>query len=93
MLIHGVVIDEDEEPVEWASVLFIDGPIPLPDVAVVSNENGGFILTAPVAGSYRILCLAPDRETTELTIDIAHHDVSITCQLLTPPPAQEARHS
>ena len=87
MLIHGVIVGEDEAPVEWASVLFIDGPTPLPDVAAMTDENGGFTLTAPVAGSYRILCRVPDHEPTELTVDLADRDVFVTCQLTTPRPA------
>jgi Carboxypeptidase regulatory-like domain len=87
MLIHGVIVDEQEAPLEWASVLFIDAPIPLPDIAAITDENGGFILTAPVPGRYRLRCQAPDHEPTELTVDVADRDVSVTCRLATPPPA------
>lgn len=83
MLIHGVVVGEDETPVEWASVLLIDGPIPLPDVAALTDENGGFTFTAPVGGSYRILCRVADREPLEVTVDVTEFDVSVICQLPT----------
>lgn len=54
MVIHGVVRDEAGAPVPGASVYVVDAPVALPDVAALTDADGGFSLTAPVAGRYTI---------------------------------------
>jgi hypothetical protein len=81
MLIHGVLIDEHEAPIPWASVLFTEAPVPLPDVAAMTDDHGGFTLTAPAPGRYRLRCQAPDHEPAELTVDVGGGDVTVTCRL------------
>ena len=81
MLIHGLVVDERDRPLESASVVFIEAPRPLPDIASLTDVHGGFIVTAPVPGRYRLRCLAPEHQSADTTIDVADQDLSIVCRL------------
>lgn len=54
ILISGEVKDDKNNPVAEARISFIDGPVPLQDIATVSDDNGRFILSAPVPGEYTI---------------------------------------
>ena len=53
-VIAGVVVDAKGNPVEGARVYFIEGPVPLPDIAALTDDAGRFRLTAPVPGNYEL---------------------------------------
>jgi len=53
-VIAGVVVDARGNPVEKARVYFIEGPVPLPDIAALTDSDGRFALTAPVSGTYQL---------------------------------------
>ncbi|PSJ24249.1 hypothetical protein B7P34_34430 [Streptosporangium nondiastaticum] len=57
-VIRGTVRDAAGAPVAGARVAFADGPVPLPDVAAVTDGEGRFALTAPAAGTYTLACRA-----------------------------------
>jgi hypothetical protein len=69
-VIHGSVRDQDGHPLADARVLFVDGPVPLPDIAAATGADGTFALTAPVPGEYDILCTLADgqSETRHVTV-------------------------
>ena len=50
-VIHGVVRDQHGAPLAEARVYFAGGPVPLPDVAAMTDATGTFQLTAPVPGT------------------------------------------
>jgi hypothetical protein len=52
--IAGVVVDARGNPVEEARVYFVEGPLPLPDIAALTDSSGRFALSAPVPGIYLI---------------------------------------
>ena len=52
--IAGVVVDARGNPVEEARVYFVEGPVPLPDIAALTDSSGRFALSAPVPGIYLI---------------------------------------
>ena len=52
--IAGRVSDAGGGPVAGARVAFIDGPVPMPDVAVLTDAGGWFVLAVPAPGEYRI---------------------------------------
>ncbi len=55
-VIHGIVRDQHGAPLAEARVYFAGGPVPLPDVAAMTDATGTFQLTAPVPGTYSIQC-------------------------------------
>jgi hypothetical protein len=47
-------MDEEGNPVAEASVYFVEGPVPLPDIAALTDSSGRFALSAPVSGTYQL---------------------------------------
>jgi hypothetical protein len=67
--IRGTVTGPDGAGIAEASVYFLEGPVPLPDIAQLTNEEGGFQLTAPAPGTYRVGVRAPGYEPAEVTVE------------------------
>jgi hypothetical protein len=82
MLIHGVITDERDVPIEWASVLFVEAPVELPDIAAITDDRGEFTVSVPAPGRYRLRCQAVDHQPATVTVDVTDHDVSISCRLV-----------
>lgn len=57
-VISGVVRDPRGSPVAQARVYFAGGPVALPDIAALTNDEGVFSLSAPIEGTYAIACAA-----------------------------------
>ena len=53
-VISGVVRGPDGTPIPNARVYFISGPVPLPEIAAMTDSSGEFSLTAPAPGEYVI---------------------------------------
>ena len=70
-VISGVVRDSHGNPIAQARVYFTNGPVPLPDIAALTNKDGAFSLSAPVAGSYTIACAAEGFSPTVVTAAVA----------------------
>jgi len=69
-IISGLVLNPKEQPVADARVYFVDGPVLLPDVAILTNSNGRFSLTAPAAGTYQIGCTVEGFTPTTVTVNV-----------------------
>jgi hypothetical protein len=52
-----------------ARVALTDAPVEVPDIAVLTGEDGGFSLGVPVAGSYRVAAYG-DEGTGQETVDV-----------------------
>ena len=52
--ISGAVVDEQGRPVHGARVYVVQGPVPVPDIAAVTDPGGRFDLAAPVPGAYTV---------------------------------------
>jgi hypothetical protein len=79
-IIAGTVRDADGKPVAGARVFFAEGPVALPDIAALTDENGAYTLSAPVAGRYLIKCVVEGQEpvTVEMFVDVgARQDIEI----------------
>ena len=53
-VISGVVRGPDGRPIANARVYFTSGPVPLPEIAAITDDSGEFSLTAPAPGDYVI---------------------------------------
>jgi hypothetical protein len=69
-VIIGTVRDLAGHPVAGARISFVEGPVPLADIAALTAADGTFSLTAPVAGIYRIACHADGFQSQSSTITI-----------------------
>ena len=70
-VISGVVRDPRNNPVSQARVYFTHGPVPLPDIAALTDNSGAFSLSAPVPGTYTIECAAEGFANTTATVTVA----------------------
>jgi hypothetical protein len=81
-IISATVLDSKGEPVADARAYFIDGPVPLADVATLTDDSGNFSLTAPAAGTYQIECSAEGFATATVTISVSNgQDVQVEIRL------------
>ena len=74
-----------DNPVEGARVYFLESPVPVPDIARLTDSDGRFELSAPVPGTY-VLEAAHDgsegvRRTT-LRIDVHEEQVELEVELI-----------
>lgn len=69
-VISGIVRDSAGRPVAQARVYFTDGPVPFPDIAVLTDSAGAFSLAAPAPGSYRIECQAEGFQPVATTVTV-----------------------
>lgn len=59
-VISGVVRSPDGKPLSNARVYFKSGPVPLPEIAAVTDDDGAFTLTAPAPGEYTVESVADE---------------------------------
>ncbi len=58
LVLTGTVTDPSGRPVAGARVALAAGPAPVPDVAALTGDDGGFSFGVPVPGSYRVEAFA-----------------------------------
>ncbi|WP_202879515.1 carboxypeptidase-like regulatory domain-containing protein [Serinicoccus kebangsaanensis] len=58
--IRGIVLDASGSPVPDARVALEAGPVPVPDVALLSDGDGQFWLDVPQPGEYVVAAHADD---------------------------------
>jgi hypothetical protein len=81
-IISGTVRDPSGKPVAEARVYFVDGPVPLPETAALTDSKGSFSLTAPAPGTYKIECNADGFKPERVTVTVksgekAHVDIRL----------------
>lgn len=81
MLIRGLVADADGKPISWATAVFMEGPVALPDIAAVTDDAGRFTVAAPAPGAYRVGFHAVAFEPAEVTVTVGDSDVDVECRL------------
>lgn len=69
-VISGTVRDAKGNPVAQARVYFTAGPVPLPDIAVLTDTRGAFSLSAPSPGTYEIGGAADGFTPTSVTVNV-----------------------
>lgn len=79
--IRGVVLSEDGQPVIDVVVGVTSGPVPLPDIAAVTGEQGDFILAAPAVGQYVLTVSYPDGTQENRTLHVADEDTEVALEV------------
>lgn len=81
-VINGRVRDADGRPVAEARAGYLSGPVPLPDIAALTDADGTFVLAAPVPGGYEIICSLPDGTNASQAVDVRPgEDATVTFAL------------
>jgi hypothetical protein len=80
-LIHGQVIDAQGAPLAEVPVYFIAAPMPMPDISLLTDEEGRFTLSAPVAGHYTLGARADNGQSAQAEVEVSSTEpVSVTIQ-------------
>jgi hypothetical protein len=69
-VISGIVRSGTGQPVAGARVFIVSSPVPVPDVALLTDSNGRFSLTAPAPGAYVIGCSSDKFGTASVTVNV-----------------------
>jgi Carboxypeptidase regulatory-like domain len=64
-------VDADGRPVADARVSLVAAPVEVPDIAVLTGEDGGFSIGVPVTGSYRVAAYG-DQGSAQEPVDVDH---------------------
>ena len=82
-LVSGIVLDPVGNGVAGARVSFAAGPVPLPDIAALTDARGAFTLSAPVPGEYIVQCVADGYRPRSVRVSVrAGEHVDVRCQLV-----------
>jgi len=75
-VVRGIVRTDQGDPVAEARVHFSRGPVPLPDIAALTDDQGSFAVTAPAPGRYELTVSAGER-TVRQPLEIAPEQQSV----------------
>lgn len=70
-LLTGRVLTAAGQPVAGARVHFVQGPVALPEVALLTDANGMFTLSAPAPGTYQLGCAAEGFAAATVAVAVA----------------------
>jgi protocatechuate 3,4-dioxygenase beta subunit len=80
-LVQGTVVDARGKPLAGARVGWVDGPVPLPDVMMLTDAGGRFTLAAPAPGPYRLRADSDRHGHAEVVVQAAGQPLVLTLQL------------
>jgi hypothetical protein len=70
-VVAGVVRDPAGDPVPQARVYIASGPVPVPDIAALTDAAGQFAMALPAAGTYEVACTAEGYAPSSTTVTAA----------------------
>jgi hypothetical protein len=70
-IVAGVVRGPAGEQVAQARVFIARGPVPVPDIAALTDTEGRFTLSLPARGSYEVACVAEGYAPSSTTLEVA----------------------
>lgn len=71
MVLAGVVRGPAGEPVPLARVYVAGGPVPVPDIAALTDAEGRFAMSLPAPGTYEVACAAEGYAPSSATVEVA----------------------
>ena len=77
----GTVLDSAGHPAAGATVMWLHGPVPLPALAQLTQADGGFVMSAPVAGRYRLGCRGDPGGQAALDVSVGPQGARVTVRL------------
>ncbi len=77
-LIEGVVQDARGRPVAGARVSWAHAPMPVPDMAVLTDGQGRFVLSAPAPGPYKLRADSDAQGFVEQALQAVGKPVQVT---------------
>lgn len=80
MNIHGVVTDPSGQPVPGAVVMLAAAPVPVPDIAALTDAEGRFSIVVPASGAYRLLVRGAI-DLVEIPVVVHESSVEVSAEL------------
>ena len=80
MIIQGVVADPSGQPVPGAVVMVAAAPVPVPDIAALTDATGRFSIMVSAPGTYRLLIQGANA-MTETTVSVHTEAVEVRAEL------------
>ena len=71
IVVAGVVRGPDGQQLPLARVFIARGPVPVPDVAALTDAEGRFTLSLPASGSYEVACVAEGYAPSSAIVEVA----------------------
>jgi hypothetical protein len=79
--VSGTVLDRMGRPAGGATVMWVQGPVPLPDVALLTQADGSFVMSAPVAGAYTLACRRDPDGVARVDVHVGPQGARVTVRL------------
>ncbi len=70
LTIAGAVTDEGGAPISDAVIAVTLAPVPMPDIAALTDTQGHFVMGAPEPGTYELLVNAPGYPQRRVTVEV-----------------------
>ena len=77
----GTVLDSAGCPAGGATVMWVQGPVALPDVALLTPADGSFVMSAPVAGHYTLVCRRDPGGLARVDVDVGPQGAHVIIRL------------
>ena len=71
IVVAGVVRGPHGQQLPLARVFIARGPVPVPDVAALTDAEGRFTLSLPATGSYEVACVAEGYAPSSAIVEVA----------------------
>jgi hypothetical protein len=69
-LLRLTALDEAGRPLPWVRVYFVEAPVPVPEIAALTDAGGTVTLEAPAPGLYRVGLAAEGYEAETVAVVI-----------------------
>ncbi len=82
-LIRGRVVDGQGHPVAGSRIMVSQGPVPVPDIAMLSGADGSFAMAVPAPGRWQLLA-ATDEAQARADVLLADGAAEVRVTLMLP---------
>lgn len=80
--ISGTLKDKNGNEIPGAYIYFISAPVSMPDISILTDNSGRFLLSVPVEGKYVLGVNAENYDLTEITAEVVKNkDINLNISL------------
>jgi hypothetical protein len=73
----GHVVDASGDPVPEATIVIVESSVPMPEIALLADENGRFVVRLP-PGHFRLRAHDPAGEAGEVELEIGEGEIEFS---------------
>jgi hypothetical protein len=77
-VVSGRVLDAQGAPVSGARVFVLKAPGPVPDIALLTSDDGRFTLSLPGSGRYELACYSDAPGSTSAAVEVGDSNDTVT---------------